>query len=524
MGHRGHAALYCRLSREDKLVDESNSIAVQKAMLERAAHKFGYTRSQFFIDDGYSGADFNRPAFKEMNRQIEIGLVSAVLVKDLSRLGRDHIQMGEYLETFLPEHNVRFISVSESVDSVNGLDDFVPILNVLNAWYSRDLGNKVHTMQKMRASEGIPLSQPPYGYMKDPNEPDRWVMDEYAAKVVQQIYSLALEGQSLQDIADTLERGHILTPKHYWHEKGIRRGGKLSENATFKWSQSTLANILKMQEYCGDVLNFKTPSKYSQKALVFKDVHESIIDRHTWEQVQKMRERTRSRKAGSGKRNLFSVILRCADCGNNMHFHVNSKNPNIEFFTCSNYTGSGGTCPNTHYVRVDHLQQTVLKDIQRITREAKGNPSFWEPMIESARRHQELKTAALRQEYGELKKEYSEADKMFDQAYEDNVKGVLSDKRFKEFSRRLDVKQEDLKQRMDVLEGLIQTAGTPTYDEVEFRKIITRHAELKELMPRILREFVERIDVYPKGKAGGRNMQRIDIHYSAIGLVTLHME
>lgn len=521
---RGYAALYCRLSREDKLVDESNSIAVQKAMLQKAARQYGFASCRFFIDDGYSGGDFKRPGLLEMNRQIEMGLVSAVLVKDLSRLGRNYIEVGQYLENFLPKHNVRFISVAENLDSDKGLGDFVPVLNMLNDWYARDLGAKVRAMQRMRASEGIPLGQPPYGYIKSADDSNSWVPDEYAAKVVKKIYALALEGYGLKDIADSLEHSQILTPKHYWHSQGIKRGGKLDESNQYRWSQSTLGKMLQTQEYCGDIINFKTANKHNEKPLVFENAHEPIIERSMWEQVQSKRGKTRSRKTGIGKRSLFSGLLRCADCGGNMHFHVNKKNPVIEYFTCANYFGNGGDCPDTHYVRVNQLDDIVLRDIQRLMQAAQNDPDFWNVIMASAQKRQETRTAALRQELLKLQRRNEEIDALFARMFEDKVNRLLSDRKFAQLSKRFDAEQADNSQRINTIEKLIKKEGMPSYDEAEFIKIVKKHKAPKALTPTLLREFVEWVDVYPRTKQEGRMKQQLDVHYQILGLSTVTIE
>ena len=372
------AFIYLRLSRDDNLEGESYSIGNQKKLLTKAAKDLGYTNIVAFIDDGVSGVTMNRPDFNKMMEQLEEGRAAALFVKDLSRLGRNYIEVGRLMEEFFPEHDIRLVAVSDNIDTAEGENEMAPIRNLFNEWYARDISKKRRISNKIKGNAGEPMGQPPYGYMKDPDNPKRWIVDEEAALIVKRIYSMTLEGLGTEQIAAQLEREEILTPRAYWLKKGIKRPGKGKQQPPTKWNSSTITKILSLQEYCGDILNFKTYSKsYKNKKRidndrenwgVLKDVHEPIIDRCVWEQVQQKRGKVRKRRTNDGERNMFSGLLVCADCGSNLHFHFNQGNPDIKYFNCSNYKGNRGSCTSTHYVRVDFLEQVVLGEIKRLTK------------------------------------------------------------------------------------------------------------------------------------------------------------
>ena len=352
------AFLYERLSRDDNLEGESYSIGNQKKLLTKVAKEKGYTNLVHFLDDGSSGVTMDRPGFVEMIQQLEQGRAAAVFVKDLSRLGRNYIEVGRLTEEFFPEHDIRLVAVSDNIDTAEGENELAPIRNLFNEWYARDISKKRRISNKIKGNAGEPMGQPPYGYIKDPNNPKRWIVDDEAAQVVRRIYSMTLEGYGTEQIAAQLEKDEILTPRAYWLKKGIKRPGKGKQQPATKWNSSTVTKILSLQEYCGDILNFKTYSKsYKNKKrlendrenwVIFKDVHEPIIERSVFEQVQQKRGKIRKRRTNEGEHNMFSGLLVCADCGSNLHFHFNQGNPEIKYFNCSNYKGNRGSCTSTH--------------------------------------------------------------------------------------------------------------------------------------------------------------------------------
>ena len=328
------AFLYERLSRDDNLEGESYSIGNQKKLLAKVAKEKGYTNLVHFLDDGISGVTMDRPGFVEMIRQLEQGKAAAVFVKDLSRLGRNYIEVGRLTEEFFPDHDIRLVAVSDNIDTAEGENELAPIRNLFNEWYARDISKKRRISNKIKGNAGEPMGQPPYGYIKDPNDPKHWIVDDEAAQVVRRVYSMTLEGFGTEQIAAQLEKDGVLTPRAYWLTKGIKRPGKGKQQPPTKWNSSTITKILSLQEYCGDILNFKTYSKsYKNKKridndrenwVVFQDVHEAIIERAVYEQVQQKRGKIRKRRTNNGEHNMFSGLLVCADCGSNLHFHFNA--------------------------------------------------------------------------------------------------------------------------------------------------------------------------------------------------------
>ena len=313
------AFLYERLSRDDNLEGESYSIGNQKKLLTKVAKEKGYTNLVHFLDDGISGVTMDRPGFVEMIQQLEQGRAAAVFVKDLSRLGRNYIEVGRLTEEFFPEHDIRLVAVSDNIDTAEGENELAPIRNLFNEWYARDISKKRRISNKIKGNAGEPMGQTPYGYIKDPDNPKRWIIDDEAAQVVRRIYSMTLEGYGTEQIATQLERDEILTPRVYWLMKGIKRPGKGKQQPATKWNSSTVTKILSLQEYCGDILNFKTYSKsYKNKKrlendrenwVIFKDVHEPIIERSVFEQVQQKRGKIRKRRTNEGEHNMFKVLM-----------------------------------------------------------------------------------------------------------------------------------------------------------------------------------------------------------------------
>ena len=312
------AFLYERLSRDDNLEGESYSIGNQKKLLAKVAKEKGYTNLVHFLDDGISGVTMDRPGFVEMICQLEQGKAAAVFVKDLSRLGRNYIEVGRLTEEFFPNHDIRLVAVSDNIDTAEGENELAPIRNLFNEWYARDISKKRRISNKIKGNAGEPMGQPPYGYIKDPNDPKHWIVDDEAAQVVRRVYSMTLEGFGTEQIAAQLEKDDVLTPRAYWLTKGIKRPGKGKQQPPTKWNSSTITKILSLQEYCGDILNFKTYSKsYKNKKridndrenwVVFQDVHEAIIERAVYEQVQQKRGKIRKRRTNNGKHNMFSIV------------------------------------------------------------------------------------------------------------------------------------------------------------------------------------------------------------------------
>lgn len=524
------AFLYERLSRDDNLEGESYSIGNQKKLLTKLAKEKGYTNLVHFLDDGISGVTMDRPGFVEMIRQLEEGRAAAVFVKDLSRLGRNYIEVGRLTEEFFPEHDIRLVAVSDNIDTAEGENELAPIRNLFNEWYARDISKKRRISNKIKGNAGEPMGQPPYGYIKDPDNSKRWIVDDEAAQVVRRIYGMTLDGLGTEQIAAQLELEGILTPRAYWLQKGIKRPGKGKQQPPTKWNSSTITKILSLQEYCGDILNFKTYSKsYKNKKriendrenwVIFKNVHESIIDRAVWEQVQQKRGKIRKRRTNDGERNMFSGLLVCADCGNNLHFHFNQGNPDIKYFNCSNYKGNRGTCTSTHYVRVDFLEQVVLGEIKRLTRFASHyEDDFVKAVMGSTLESVELDRRLKQKELASLQARDEELDGLFERIYEDNVSGKLSDDRFAKMSRRYEQEQKELAEKIKALRSEMDKLGNKAMTSDMFISTVRKYTRAKKLTPRMMNELIDRIEVHQAEKINGKWEQRLIIHYNCVGAI-----
>ena len=526
------AFLYERLSRDDNLEGESYSIGNQKKLLAKVAKEKGYTNLVHFLDDGISGVTMDRPGFVEMICQLEQGKAAAVFVKDLSRLGRNYIEVGRLTEEFFPNHDIRLVAVSDNIDTAEGENELAPIRNLFNEWYARDISKKRRISNKIKGNAGEPMGQPPYGYIKDPNDPKHWIVDDEAAQVVRRVYSMTLEGFGTEQIAAQLEKDDVLTPRAYWLTKGIKRPGKGKQQPPTKWNSSTITKILSMQEYCGDILNFKTYSKsYKNKKridndrenwVVFQDVHEAIIERAVYEQVQQKRGKIRKRRTNNGEHNMFSGLLVCADCGSNLHFHFNQGNPEIKYFNCSNYKGNRGTCTSTHYVRVDFLEEVVLGEIRRLTKFASlYEDEFIKAVIGHSQQAEQTDRKLKEKELQTLLARDEELDGLFERIYEDNVSGKLSDDRFAKMSRRYEDEQKELAEKIKKLRSEIEKQSSRSMTTDMFIGLVRKYTRARKLTPRMLNELIEKIEVFNAEKIDGVWEQRLRIHYNCVGTIEI---
>ena len=526
------AFLYERLSRDDNLEGESYSIGNQKKLLAKVAKEKGYTNLVHFLDDGISGVTMDRPGFVEMICQLEQGKAAAVFVKDLSRLGRNYIEVGRLTEEFFPNHDIRLVAVSDNIDTAEGENELAPIRNLFNEWYARDISKKRRISNKIKGNTGEPMGQPPYGYIKDPNDPKHWIVDDEAAQVVRRVYSMTLEGFGTEQIAAQLEKDDVLTPRAYWLTKGIKRPGKGKQQPPTKWNSSTITKILSLQEYCGDILNFKTYSKsYKNKKridndrenwVVFQDVHEAIIERAVYEQVQQKRGKIRKRRTNNGEHNMFSGLLVCADCGSNLHFHFNQGNPEIKYFNCSNYKGNRGTCTSTHYVRVDFLEEVVLGEIRRLTKFASlYEDEFVKAVIGHSQQAEQTDRKLKEKELKTLLARDEELDGLFERIYEDNVSGKLSDDRFAKMSRRYEDEQKELSEKIKKLRSEIEKQSSRSMTTDMFIGLVRKYTRARKLTPRMLNELIEKIEVFNAEKIDGVWEQRLRIHYNCVGTIEI---
>jgi len=410
--------------------------------------------------------------------------------------------------------------------------DVILYVRLTNEWYARDISKKRRISNKIKGNAGEPMGQPPYGYIKDPNDPKHWIVDDEAAQVVRRVYSMTLEGFGTEQIAAQLEKDDVLTPRAYWLTKGIKRPGKGKQQPPTKWNSSTITKILSLQEYCGDILNFKTYSKsYKNKKridndrenwVVFQDVHEAIIERAVYEQVQQKRGKIRKRRTNNGEHNMFSGLLVCADCGSNLHFHFNQGNPEIKYFNCSNYKGNRGTCTSTHYVRVDFLEEVVLGEIRRLTKFASlYEDEFVKAVIGHSQQAEQTDRKLKEKELKTLLARDEELDGLFERIYEDNVSGKLSDDRFAKMSRRYEDEQKELSEKIKKLRSEIEKQSSRSMTTDMFIGLVRKYTRARKLTPRMLNELIEKIEVFNAEKIDGVWEQRLRIHYNCAGTIEI---
>jgi len=526
------AALYVRISREDELAGESGSITNQKKLLINAAIEKGFMHHQIFCDDGITGMSENRPQFKLMLSEIENGNITTVFVKDLSRLTRDQSVLLELTRKFFPKYDTRLISVADGTDTAEGEDELAPFRGLMNEMYARDISKKRRATNKVKGHTGEPLSLPPFGYMKDPCNSKRWLIDDEAAAIVRRIFSMTMEGQGTEQIAAELSSEKILTPMSYWHEKGLPRGGRQASREPYHWNSSTIVKILSLQEYCGDIINFKTYSKSiwlkdripneEENMAIFRDVHEPIIDRAVYEKVKQKRGSTRKRKAADGEKNMFSGILVCADCGHNLWFHFNQKNHDIKYFNCSNYKGNRGTCDSTHYIRMDFLEQVVLGEIRRLTKFASKYEADFAKIVmgHSLKTSQDERTRKQRDMYTKSAR-IREIDKLIERLYEDNVSGKLSDERFARMTASYETEQGKLMQEVKTLATVLDRETDSAISTEDFIATVRKYTRAKKLTQRMLSELIEKIEVCNAEKISGVKTQRLVIHYNCVGNIEI---
>ena len=523
-------ALYPRLSHEDELSGESNSISNQKRILEAYAKQNGFTNLKWYTDDGFSGANFQRPGFQSMLADIEAGLVGTVIVKDMSRLGRNYLQVGMYTEMIFPQKNVRFIAINDGVDSAQGENDFAPLRNIFNEWLVRDTSKKIRAVKRSKGMSGKPVtSKPVYGYLMD--EDENFIIDEEAAPVVKQIYSLCLAGNGPTKIARMLTEQQIPTPGtlEYRRTGSTRR---YHPGYECKWAANTVVHILENREYTGCLVNFKTTTQSykcskiiynsEDKQAVFENHHEIIIDRDTWERVQKLRKQ-RKRPNRYDEVGLFSGILFCADCGSVLYQQrYENKTRKQDCYICGNYKRRVKSC-TAHFIRTDLLTAGVAANLSKITAyAAKHEKQFMKLLIEQNEDGGKRRNAARKKELDAAEKRIAELSAIFKRLYEDSVTGRISDERFAELSADYEAEQRQLKERADELQGELSKAQEATVNAGKFMNIVRKYTSFEELTPTLLREFIEKIVVHECSYDENKNRrQEIEIYYSFVGKVDL---
>ena len=527
----GITALYCRLSRDDGMDGESNSIVNQKNLLLQKAKEKGLTDTKFYVDDGYTGTNFNRPGFQQLLSDIEAGYIYAVMVKDLSRLGRDYVSVGNYTDVYFPDHDIRFIAVNDGIDSEEGESEIAPFKNILNEMYARDISKKIRSSHRLRGSMGEPLSQPPYGYMKSAENKKKWVIDPEAADVVKSIFKMCLEGKGNETIARILQEQKVLVPMAYWQSKGLPRGGKKTQPNPYKWCKTTIERILSQQEYCGDVINFKTCSKsFKNKTrlpnapenwAIFKDVHEPIIARNDFEKVQTLISKTKRRapKPKNGEKSIFCDLLFCGDCHGKLRHHTNTINKDIHYFVCSNNkVDYRGECPGRHYVRADAIEQVVMLELRRMAEFLESDEEAFAELLaqktdkellrEKKHDEEEFQKAIVRNET---------VSNLYEKLYEDNATGKVSDEWFMQLSHKYEVERLELKAKIKTLRQKLSECGQCERDRETFTSAIRRFMRMDRLTAPLLRELIDHIDVFETEGTGKSRTQRIVIYYRFVG-------
>ena len=533
--YTGIAGLYTRLSRDDGTDSESNSIANQKRLLSQKAKELGFTNVKFYVDDGYTGTNFNRPGFQELLDDIEMGYVTAVIVKDLSRLGRDYVSVGYYTDNYFPEHNIRFIAVNDMVDSDEGENEIAPFKNIMNEMYARDISRKIRSSNRIRGNLGEPLAQPPYGYMKSPENKKKWIIDPDASQVVKSIFKMCIEGKGNEAIAHVLQVNKVFMPMAYWHSKGLNRGGKQMPADPYRWSKTTVRKILTQQEYCGDVINFKTYSKNfkNKKRLmnaeenwkIFKDVHEPIIEREVFELVQEnlLKVKRRAPKPENAKKHIFSGLIRCGDCGNNMRYHTNTTNKEIHYFSCGNYIkDTRGNCPTRHYIRSDALEQIVLLELRHLANFLKYDEERLALILE--RKSNMDLFEETRYLEGELQKALARQQKvanLYEKLYEDNAEGKVTDEWFTHMSHKYEMERTELKGKVSELRKKLSSTQETTKGKEIFLNAVRSFMEMETLTAPLAKELIDHIDVYEAEGKGKNKTQRIVIYYRFVGYIEL---
>ena len=532
----GITALYCRVSRDDGTEKESNSITNQKRMLSKYAKTNGFKNIKVYEDDGFTGTNFNRPDMQRLLDDVEMGYISTIIVKDMSRFGREYLQVGYYTEHYFPEKNVRFIAVNDGVDSANEEDnDFTPLRNFMNELYAKDISRKVKSAHRVKGMAGEPLSQPPYGYMKDPENKKKWIIDPEAASVVKDVFKMCLEGKGNETIARILQERQVLIPMAYWQSKGLPRGGKIKQPNPYKWCKTSIAKILSQQEYCGDVINFKSYSisfkkkkripKPKEEWMVFKDVHEPIIDRETFEQVQKRNVSTRRRqpKPQNAIKSIFSDMLYCADCGSKLWFHTNTKNPNIHFFSCSNYVNDyRGTCQTRHYVRADAIEEVVTYELQRLADYLKyDQKGFAELLAEKTNKDMLDEQKNAKTQIDQSLARINKIDVLYERLYEDNVSGKVTDSFYMELSHKYENEKEELKKKIFNLKIQLDELNKKVFHKEMFLSAIEKFMEMKTITAPLIRELIDHIEVHETEGEGKYKTQRIVIFYRFVGYIEI---
>lgn len=524
-------ALYCRLSRDDEQLGESNSIKNQKLILSKYAKDNHFINTKFFVDDGYSGTSFTRPAFVEMMELAEQGHIRTIIVKDHSRLGRNRLIVGQLLEEDFVRLNIRYIAIMDNIDTDKGLNDFLPIQDWFNEMHAKNTSQKVRTVFKNKGNSGIPLTvNVPYGYKKDPLDKTKWVIDEPAAKIVRRIYDLCIQGYGTHQICNILKQEKVPTPKEYKAIHGLCNY-HISE-VKYCWQDRSIYDILFRQEYIGDTVNFKgTTKSFKDKSKIyfpkeqwkiFKNTHEPIIDKETWNTVQRIRE-NRQRPTKIGKINIFSGHLFCKDCGSKLYYCTSrSYTENRHFYRCSKYKNTSSKSCTSHTIREHILKELVLENIKQVLSYIRSYEDlFIKQKLETSLEEQKKIDSINKKLLSQYEKRIKDIDNLIQHIYEDNISGKITDERFTTLSLNYEKEQKELKSKVKELANKLDTIKQQKLDLTSFVSKVKQYTEISELTPEIINELIDKIYVYQSEKVNSKPTQQIDIYYNGIGIINI---
>ena len=514
-------ALYCRLSQDDMLQGESNSITNQKAILKKYAEDNGFSNPVFYVDDGVSGTTWEREGFKAMLADIEEGKVGTVITKDLSRLGRDYLKTGEYIEIIFPDHDVRYIAINDGVDTLKSENELMAFKNIFNDWYARDTSKKIRAVFKAKGQSGKHLSNPIYGYKHSETDKNLWVIDDEAAEVVRKIFHLCIDGYGPTQIARILTEQGIPTPTAYALSQGRDNGHKNAK--LHRWGNETIAHILEKAEYCGHTVNFRTHVKsYKNKKrvdnpkedwLIFENTHEAIITQQEFDLVQELRKNKR-RPTKHEEVNPFSGICYCADCGKKLYLcRATTMTADQEHLKCGTYAKDKNGC-TIHFVRTIVLKEIILGELNKMVAFVKDNEDeFVQMAMDNSVQKQSSELSKSRKKLKESERRIAELDRLFTRLYEDNVSGKISDERFSIMSAGYEDEQKKLRATVAELTDFIETAEQKSADVTAFISVVQKYERITELTPEIMHELIEKIVVHAPDKSSGHRTQQIDIYY-----------
>ena len=524
-------ALYCRLSRDDEQLGESNSIKNQKSILSKYAKDNHFLNTKFFVDDGYSGTSFTRPAFMKMMELAEQGHIGTIIVKDHSRLGRNRLIIGQLLEEDFVRLNIRYIAIMDNIDTDKGLNDFLPIQDWFNEMHAKNTSQKVRAVFKNKGNSGIPLTiNVPYGYKKDPLDKTKWIIDEPAAEIVKRIYDLCIQGYGTHQICNILKQEKVPTPKEYKAIHGLCNY-HISE-VKYCWQDRSIYDILFRQEYIGDTVNFKgTTKSFKDKSKIyfpkeqwkiFKNTHEPIIDKETWNTVQRIRE-NRQRPTKIGKINIFSGHIFCKDCGSKLYYCTSrSYKEKRHFYRCSKYKNTSSKSCTSHTIREHILKELVLENIKQVLSYIRSYEDlFIEQKLETSLEEQKKIDSTNKKLLSQYEKRIKDIDNLIQHIYEDNISGKITDERFTTLSLNYEKEQKELKSKVKELANMLDTTKQQELDLTSFVSKVKQYTEISELTPEIINELISKIYVYQSEKVNGKPTQQIDIYYNGIGIINI---